>query len=203
MSALYKDSIGAVASLLLPLLHYFPQIRDLTVYGTLDSFDLNNYRPFFTSHVRRLHLESLLVFHEAPSSVKRFLRSFPDLEEVTMKFASNNEHTATLLQDIHWPRLRKLALQDTWTTADTLICLIDRHHALEEVKMRDTKLFTGAWYPVLGHARARHPFVHIECDGFLDSIDPDFSMDVAAYIDQGRLLRQFLNDKNFPWPFAL
>lgn len=69
--------------------------------------------------------------------------------------------------------------------------------------MRDTKLFTGAWYPVLGHARARHPFVHIECDGFLDSIDPDFSMDVAAYIDQGRLLRQFLNDKNFPWPFAL
>ena len=101
MSALYKDSIGAVASLFLPLLPQFPQIRDLSVHGTLNSFDLNSCGAFFTSHIKRLHLESLLIFHEAPSSVKRFLRSFPNVKEVTMKFISNNEHIATLLQDIH------------------------------------------------------------------------------------------------------
>ena len=203
MPALYKDSIGAVASLVLPLLPQFPQIRDLTVHGPLDSFDLNNCGSFCTSRVKRLHLESLLVFPEAPSSVERFLRSFPDLEEVTMKFASNNEHAASLLQTIHWPRLRKLALQDTWTTADALIGLIDRHHALEEVTVRNTTLFVGTWRPVLEHVRTRHSHVHLECDGFLDTLDPYFSVNVSVYTDPGRLLRRFLSDEEFPWPFAL
>lgn len=97
MPALYKDSIGAMASLILPLLPQFPQIRDLFVHGSLDSFDLNNCESFFTSRVKRLYLESLLVFPEALSSVKRFLRSFPDLEDITMRFASNKEHAASLL----------------------------------------------------------------------------------------------------------
>ncbi|KAI0976388.1 hypothetical protein F4678DRAFT_223080 [Xylaria arbuscula] len=157
VNPLNQDSAGMTCSRIFPILRVFPLIQQLEVYGRVDPRELrwNNLE-----HIRKLHVQSLILSLSTQNSMPSFLQRFPGLQELHLGAAQGMQGKA-LFDGLALQDLQTVKLTNIWITSERFVALLTQHPSLHSITMEEATLSTGSWEKLLEITRKCYPHINL------------------------------------------
>ncbi|KAH8797847.1 hypothetical protein F5884DRAFT_687701 [Xylogone sp. PMI_703] len=202
MSPFVNDQVAPTLQiLLLAINNKFHNITSLTISGSLDPADL--YFCPGTSQfpsIRELRVTCLQV-QEDGDVVRRFLRAFPNLMNLSVSFYGWESSIPNILDKLIWPDLKVVRINDLWTSEENILTFFKLHHkTLEQFSLGDTTIVQGTWRSLFTRIRSVCSQTQVTVDGELygrRSTDT-----VTIHRGAADRLTRFMQNKTEVWPFG-
>ncbi|KAK3377657.1 hypothetical protein B0H63DRAFT_398707 [Podospora didyma] len=178
---------------LLNVLHFFPHIRRLNIFGSLSP---EHYVPGVYPAVSHLQVRSLISCNALKTKTRDFLASFPNLSELSISLEPGGplNEQKLLLDALHWPQLCYFALYNVWISENELFGFVERHGRLRHLALDRITLIQGSWESFFVRYRDLQNRPSIEAQVLFAISSPDCVVEPEP-------LRLFLSQKDLPWPF--
>jgi hypothetical protein len=200
---MHNSVAEAVQTLLLAFSNKFINIPCLTIYGTLDPSEL--YLSPSSSRFPTIYKLCVMSFQilENGDVIQKFLQSFPNLVELSVKFQGWESSIPNIVGELFWPHLKALRLDDLWASEGDIFDLFKRHqHTLERFSLGDTTIVQGSWKSLFTRIRSLCLTTQIVVDGELYGRRSRDTVTIHHHGAAARLT-SFMQDQNVPWPFGL
>ncbi|KAI1191540.1 hypothetical protein F5B17DRAFT_284403 [Nemania serpens] len=152
-----RDSAGMACSRILPVLSHFPHVQELEIRGRIDPRDLHWHT---LTHIRKLHVSSLILSLVTRNSMASLFQCFPSLQELHLG-AAEGMHGLILFDNVFLPDLRTVQLKNLWITAEGFEALINQHPLLRNIAAVGVTLSTGSWGKLLSVTRISYPRIKV------------------------------------------
>jgi len=128
---------------ILTLLDAFPQIRQLSVHGSLTAAPGTKQYP----SILHLEVKSILGHCKNSDEIETFFSSFPNLTTVliSMETGGRLDEMTIRLNRLYWPNLHTCTLVNMLIEEDDLVSFIHRHSSLRSISLDRITLTSGSW----------------------------------------------------------
>ncbi|KAF4626839.1 hypothetical protein G7Y89_g11319 [Cudoniella acicularis] len=193
------NNISSAVEMLLLALAENLALKQLEIIGSLNPILLNlQYQFIPLQRIQKLLISSLLV-KDNEDSIGEFLRAFPNLTELRIKFQGFGP-TVRILGSLRWPSLRILSLSGIWTSEHELFEVFKNHSStLHFFNLGHSALTQGSWKFLFTRVRTLRSEAKVTAEGELYGRSSRETLNMTP--QEIKKLDVFMEDSKEIWPF--